>query len=290
MKKFGLLLAILGVISSTALAGDDQLEIKKVGQELEIDNTSGGEDIGEKVKFSTAVELGYKNWTFGIEGKKEWKMDTVEGIKSKKAKMELEVVKSFNDYLDMGVKFEGESDKDNYGFIYEYAQGFFTSEAEFTYSAVNTGEEGERDEFEIEAEPLGLQYRDFRITWYVDYVKTIGEVVESSQKYTLENQLRFYWDFYKGEKIDLTAEYRLGLNNTVKFSGEKSDVDEDEVEYKNFGMNALYISADYKATENLTIYGEYGYEIYDWEYISSGKNCNSGTYYGELTLGWKYKF
>lgn len=290
MKKIGLILAALGLISSAVLAGENQLEIKKIGQELEINNTSGGEDIGEKVKFSTSVELSYQDWIFGIEGKKEWKMDTVAGIKSRKSKFELEAIKSVNENLELGVKFEGESDKDNYGFTYEYAKAFFISEGEFTYSAVNTGKNEERDEFEIEAEPLGFKYKDLKITWYIDYVKVLGEIPQNSEKYKLENQIRVYWDFYKSSKLDLSAEYRIGLNNKIKFSGNKIDVDEDEVKYKDFGMNAIYLSADYSVTKNLTIYGEYGYEIYNWQYINSGKTCNSEKYYGELTLGWKYKF
>lgn len=290
MKKIGLILAALGLISSAVLAGENQLEIKKIGQELEINNTSGGEDIGEKVKFSTSVELSYQDWIFGIEGKKEWKMDTVAGIKSRKSKFELEAIKSVNENLELGVKFEGESDKDNYGFTYEYAKDFFISEGEFTYSAVNTGKKEERDEFEIEAEPLGFKYKDLKITWYIDYVKVLGEIPQNSEKYKLENQIRVYWDFYKSSKLDLSAEYRIGLNNKIKFSGNKIDVDEDEVKYKDFGMNAIYLSADYSVTKNLTIYGEYGYEIYNWQYINSGKTCNSEKYYEELTLGWKYKF
>ncbi len=290
MKKIGLILAALGLISSAVLAGENQLEIKKIGQELEINNTSGGEDIGEKVKFSTSVELSYQDWIFGIEGKKEWKMDTVAGIKSRKSKFELEAIKSVNENLELGVKFEGESDKDNYGFTYEYAKDFFISEGEFTYSAVNTGKNEERDEFEIEAEPLGFKYKDLKITWYIDYVKVLGEIPQNSEKYKLENQIRVYWDFYKSSKLDLSAEYRIGLNNKIKFSGNKIDVDEDEVKYKDFRMNAIYLSADYSVTKNLTIYGEYGYEIYNWQYINSGKTCNSEKYYGELTLGWKYKF
>lgn len=70
MKKLALLLAALGVMSATTFAAESALRITNVGQEVEIENTSGGQDIGESVYFGTSVGLAYKDWTFGVIGAK----------------------------------------------------------------------------------------------------------------------------------------------------------------------------------------------------------------------------
>ena len=64
MKKLALLLAALGVMSATTFAAESALRITNVGQEVEIENTSGGQDIGQSVWFKNMINLSYKDWTF----------------------------------------------------------------------------------------------------------------------------------------------------------------------------------------------------------------------------------
>lgn len=63
MRKTAVLLAALGIISGVAYAEQPELKVKSVGQFIQVDNTSGNEDIGEKVHFGNKVSLSYgKDW------------------------------------------------------------------------------------------------------------------------------------------------------------------------------------------------------------------------------------
>lgn len=47
----------------------------------------------------------------------------------------------------------------------------------------------------------------------------MGGFADGDLKTELENQARFYWDFYKGEKLSLNAEYRLVLDHSKDIAG-----------------------------------------------------------------------
>ena len=64
MKRLALLLAAMGVISVGAMAEAPALKVTNIGQSIEIDNTSGGEDIGETVYFFNTLGLSYGDWNF----------------------------------------------------------------------------------------------------------------------------------------------------------------------------------------------------------------------------------
>ena len=62
-------------------------------------------------------------------------------------------------------------------------------------------------------------------------------------------------------------------------------------------------TASYQVTENLTVTGSYEYDMFKWEkegngssYVPNGSNkttngsLDSDKYYGELQIGWTYKF
>lgn len=106
MKKLALLLAALGVMSATAFAEESALRITNVGQEVEIENTSGNENIGESVYFGTSVGLAYKDYTFGIIGAKRWAMDT-EDTESLTGRLVLDAWKNYDNYK-LGFRFRTE--------------------------------------------------------------------------------------------------------------------------------------------------------------------------------------
>ena len=69
MKKLGLLLATMGIISMGAYAAP-KLEVTSIGQELQYEhlNSAATSDI----KLFTTVNLKYDDWTFSIQGGKFW--------------------------------------------------------------------------------------------------------------------------------------------------------------------------------------------------------------------------
>lgn len=96
MRKTALLLTTLGIISGAAYAEQPELKVKSVGQYIEIDNTSGAEDIGEKVHFGNKVSLSYgKDWSFGLMARKAWKTDTDDGIHSTGHRIDLDAWKKW---------------------------------------------------------------------------------------------------------------------------------------------------------------------------------------------------
>lgn len=100
MKKIALLLGTLAVISGAAYAKEKTptLVVTYVGQSIEVDNTSGGENIGQEVHFGNAVGLEYKDWSFDVFAKKTWSMDTDEGIHSAGNRIDLDIWKNYENY------------------------------------------------------------------------------------------------------------------------------------------------------------------------------------------------
>ena len=93
MKKLTLLLGALAIISGAAYAKEETptLAVTYVGQSIEVDNTSRGENIGEEVHFGNAIGLEYKDWSFDIFARKTWSMDTEEGIHSAANRIDLDI-------------------------------------------------------------------------------------------------------------------------------------------------------------------------------------------------------
>lgn len=59
---------------------------------------------------------------------------------------------------------------------------------------------------------------------------------------------------------------------------------------KDFGSHTLYLNVRYDVTESLNVYGYYGYEIAEKEFVKDGSTCNDGKYYGDFGIGWSYSF
>ena len=93
-------------------------------------------------------------------------------------------------------------------------------------------------------------------------------LMEKEIKEYFEHQIRAYATLYKGERLTLTTEGRFTISAENDYEG----VGETAYRhYDDFGRNRLYLGADYKVTENLNVYGKYGYEFRDWKL--EGKNA-----------------
>lgn len=286
MKRLALLLAAMGIISATALAEAPVLKVTNVGQELEIDNTSGGLDIGESAQLYNTVGLQYGDWTFGVTGAKFWTVDTEAGIHSDGGRLQIDVWKKTTDNLKLGFRYRGQKNYDRYQFRYDYSNGWFWSASDVWYQANNADA---TDNVEMELFPFGVKYGALKAGWFVNYYTAVGNISNDDVDQIVEHQLRVYANLYKSEKLSLDAEYRLTLSYDKDIEGGKK-LAGDNTEFKSFERNRLYLGATYSVTENLDIYGKYGYEIGEKEYIVDGKECNDGKYYGEFVVGWNYKF
>lgn len=289
MKKLLFLLAAMGIVSASAMAEAPTLKVTGIGQELEIENTSGGSNVGEIVWFINSVDLEYGDWGFNLQGVKAWDMDTKNGIDSILGRAQLTATNQVTDNLALGARVRMQNDYDKYYGFYNYANGGFSSESWFWYTSTN-GSENTPDLVGVEAWPLKYTIGNWGLAWYVTGEVNMGNTTEGKVESYLENQARVYWDFYQGEKLSLSAEYRLELDHTKHIEGGKAKDTEDESVNTSFGSHTLYLYANYNVTEALTVYGYYGYAVYDLEYVKDGSTCNDGNYYGDFGLGWTYSF
>ena len=289
MKRLALLLAAMGIVSAAAFAEAPVLKVTSIGQELEVENDSGAENIGDSVFFGTMVNLSYGDWTFGLTGAKFWSVDTKDGFDSVNSRLQFDIGKSVTDNLRLTGRYRGQKDYDRYQVGYSYADGMLWSSGDFWYNA-NTDEA--IDNFEAEWFPVGVQYGIFKAGWFVNYWKALGSfdsVTDAGKKDEyIEHQVRLYATLYQGEKLTVSTEARITLTADGEYEG--GDKATTESLYKDFGRNRLYLGANYAVTESLTVYGKYGYEIRDKEYVATGKDDKSNNYYGDLILGWNYKF
>lgn len=289
MRKVALLLASLGIMAA-AYAEQPKLEVTNVGQELYIENKSSGKDLDD-VFFWNRVGLKYgENWTFGLQAAKRWSMDHDAGIESTNHRIMLDAYYKVNSDLKVGTRYRSQKDYDRLYARYDWKHGMLWSAGDFWYQANNT-EGGLNDNLEMEWFPVGLQYGPFKIGYFLNGIKYLGDVAVNQQEDYLEQQIRAYLTLYKGEKLTVTTEARVTL---------KTDEDWNNKGYRtfdDFGRNRIYLGADYQVTENLNTYIKYGWEFRDWKYedgMTEKEYKNSGKptqdYYGEFYLGWNYKF
>jgi outer membrane protein G len=288
MKKLALLLAALGIMSASAYAQNSELRITHVGQEIEIENDSGGSNIGESVYFDTNVGLAYKDYTFGIIGAKRWNMDT-EDVDSVTGRLVLDAWKNYDNYK-VGFRLRSEKDYDRYYARLNYSKGMFWSNWDVWYET-KTGKDikgnDKNDTWRGEVYPLGFQYNGFRIAWFIDAEIVNGSVKEGYREQNFEHQIRAYAPLYKGEKLTLTTQIRYTLTVDDKFNNEKESSDS---RYEDFGRTRVYLESNYQVNDSLNVYLKYGYEFRDKEYVKDGKSDERTNYYGDLIAGWRYKF
>ena len=309
MKKLALLLGALSLVSSVAYAKEvvpaveevvvveeaapvaaaPALTVTNVGQYIEIDNTSGGEDIGEAVHFGNVVGLAYDDWTFGLMARKAWSMDTDDGIHSKGHRLQLDAWRHFDNY-SLGLRYRGESDKDSYYLRGKYNYGMFSGNLDVAYRSKNGQEAGRpkgvSDSIYIEAIPVAVTVGPVTVGYYFEADDIALDANKGELEHFWRHQLRVGAPIYTGEKLSLGLEYRWQFDSDYEYEGKAPAHKE-----KSANSHILYLSGSYAVTENLSIDGYYQYDMYDFD-EENGKvaDVDSDRYYGEFSIGWTYRF
>lgn len=299
MRKTAVLLAALGIISGVAYAEQPELKVKSVGQFIQVDNTSGNEDIGEKVHFGNKVSLSYgKDWSFGLMARKSWQADTDDGIHSKGHRLDLDAWKKMGDNFSIGARWRQEANYDRYYLRTKYSYGMFSGDFDMAYQS-NNGESGKGDGYYFEGTPISVKLGPATLGYYF---KTETPILAGSDfdkagiDHWYRHQLRVGMPVYQGEKLNIGVQYGWEFANDIEISGKKAD-DYYTLKHDN-NSHILWLTASYQATENLTFTGSYEYDMFNWEKEGNGANPvkktpnskDSDKYYGELQIGWTYKF
>ena len=312
MKKKALLLGAILAVSSSAYAKEVLPAVEEVqetviiaevtpepliksvtvGQSLEVDNTSGGKNIGEEVIFMNTAELSTENWDYTIGAGKVFSSDTRSregGLYDRgTSRMELQAIRNFDNWF-LGIKLQSNDDYDRWYLRTGYDYGMFSGWMDAQYYS----QEGVNEDYgRIEIMPFNVTFGPIKVGYYLDYKDYTGKgqvmdngVLEKSA----DHQLRAYAPLYNGEKLDLSLEYRLGLHNSMDYSNLKNNVGYRV--YKDFNYNAMIINANYALNDSFDIYGYYRYDISKFE-AKDGviTNKDNGKYYGEFQIGWAYTF
>ena len=300
MRKTAVLLAALGIISGVAYAEQPELKVKSVGQFIQVDNTSGNEDIGEKVHFGNKVSLSYgKDWSFGLMARKSWQADTDDGIHSKGHRLDLDAWKKMGDNFSIGARWRQEAKYDRYYLRTKYSYGMFSGDFDMAYQS-NNGESGKGDGYYFEGTPISVKLGPATLGYYF---KTETPILAGSDfdkagiDHWYRHQLRVGMPVYQGEKLNIGVQYGWEFANDIEISGKKAD-DYYTLKHDN-NSHILWLTASYQATENLTFTGSYEYDMFNWEKEGNGtqyakssskSSKDSDKYYGELQIGWTYKF
>ena len=286
MKRIPLLLAALGVVSAAAYAAPE-LTVTSIGQEIEIENTANGNDLDDVWLFNN-VGLAYGDWSFGLQAGKMWtaNYDHEKDIKSKDSRLQFDIWNKVTDDLKLGFRYRGQNDFARYYARWDYSHGMFWSAGDLWYENVETA--GKPDWFKSEFYPVGLKYGAFKVGYFVNYNKTVGTDDANQANEYFEHQIRAYATLYKGERLTVTTEGRFTISAENDYEG----VGETGRHYDDFGRTRIYLGADYKVSDNLNVYGKFGYEMRDWELEdkNTDKDDHTGKYYQDFIVGWTYKF
>lgn len=281
------------VVEAEVIEVEPALRITNMGQYLEIDNTSGGANIGEGVHFGNQIGLAYDDtWTFDLLARKTWSASTdnyVEnGVKQKKGvhsngeRVELQAMRNFDNFA-VGAKWRGDENYDRFYVPMLYNLGAISGWATPAYTFYNT-ESGQDDTFYLKAEPIQINYGPVQFAYFFEGEKSTGKPTPGYEDHWFAHQARIRGTFYSNDVVTLGAEYRY------QFASDYSERNAQNIEtkYKNRKQVAI-LNASYNVTENLTIDGYYQYDFnryHDFE----NKAPMDDNYYGEFYLGWNYKF
>ena len=299
MKKLALLLTALGLVSAAAYAAPE-LTVTNVGQEIEIENEDhNGTDLDDVWLFNN-VGLAYGDWSFGLQAGKQWDVNLDDdngknkGVKSGDSRLQLDVWKKVTDDLKLGFRYRGYDEKARYYARWDYNHGMFWSSGDVWYENVETA--GKPDWWKGEIFPIGLKYGAFKVGYFIDYEKTVGTDNAGDANEYFEHQIRAYATLYKGERLTLTTEGRFTISADYDYEGKPVTAGKDGYRhYDDLGRTRIYLGADYKVTENLNVYGKYGYEFRDWAFEDNAgangyKDDHTGNAYQDFVIGWKYTF
>ena len=263
-----------------------------VGQSLEIDNTSGGKNIGEDVIFMNTVDLDTENWDFTIGAGKVFSSDTHSsngGLYDRgSSRLELQAIRNFDNWF-LGAKVRSQSEYDRWYLRTGYDYDMFSGWMDAQYFSMS---EGKEDYIQVEVMPLNIKFGPIKAGYYLNYKDYRGDGQKDTTgllRRSYDHQLRAYAPLYNGDKLDLSLEYRLGLHNSANYKDKTAGVGYKA--YKDFEYNALILNASYNFTEAFDVYGYYRYDINRFE-GKDGKitNADDQRYYGEFQIGWSYTF
>ncbi|WP_027128753.1 TonB-dependent receptor [Fusobacterium perfoetens] len=282
MKKLALLLAAVGMVSAVAYAAPE-LKVTSVGQEIEIENWSNGPDLDEVNLFNN-VGLAYGDWTFGLQAGKQWAInfDDTKDVTSKNHRLQIDVWKKVTDDLKLGFRYRGTSSYDRYYARWDWSNGMLWSAGDVWYESYNGNK---TDWLKTEIFPIGLKYGVFKVGYFLNYNTLMGGADVNDNDEYIEHQIRAYATLYKTDRLTLTAEGRFTISADEKYNGVKP-----HREYDDFGRNRLYLGADYKVTENLNVYGKFGYEYREWRLEDNAIDDHTQKIYQDIIVGWSYKF
>ncbi|WP_297488265.1 hypothetical protein [uncultured Cetobacterium sp.] len=259
-----------------------------VGQNIEIDNTAGGKNIGEEVIFLNEVILKTENWKYSLIGGVVFSSDTDDLFEDSHARMQIEAIRNFK-YGFSGVRWRAQNDYNKYYFRTGYDYNIFSGWADLQYIAFNSNNP-EQDCYELEIMPANIALGPVTVGYYLDYIKYTGRGTKEDSgllQESFSHQLRTYFPIYSNNKLELNMEYRLGLHDTENYSETTNTGFRIS---KNFGYHSFILNADYSFTESVDLSAYYKYDISDFEDRGNPATPESGKYYGEFYLGWTYTF
>ena len=288
LKIIPLLLAALGVVSAAAYAAPE-LTVTNFGQSIESENVSGANDVDDLWLWNT-VGLKYDDWSFGLTAGKQWNVDFDDhdggykkGIESDNSRIQFDVAKPVTENLKLTGRYRGQQNYDRFQVGYAYNYGMFLSSGDFFYDSVNG--DG-HDTFHAEWFPVGVSLGPVQIKYYFEYVKNLGDIQLGKQEESFDHQIRVYAPLYKGERLTLSTEGRFTIMQDKEFNGKTK---KGYNVYDDFGRNRLYLKANYALTENLDVFGTFGYEMRKYKGKEGANNANDD-YWSNVVVGYNYKF
>ena len=310
MKKLALLLAALSVASVSyakevmpeaapvveeVVVEQEVVEVKaapvlrvtSIGQALEIDNTSGAEDIGEAVHLANTVGLAIgDNWTFELMARKTWSasMDDYvkdgktysDGMKSAGHRVDLSATRHFENFA-VGLKWRTEEDIEKFYIPVSYNYGMVSGWA--TPAFVNYDNKSS-DAWYLEAMPVIVKYGPVALGYYFEGEEETG----SGDEHFADHQVRLMLDLYS------TDNFRLGAEYWYQFASEHKEYKVAKKAYEEYENNkhVAVLSAAYDLTQNLTVDGYYRYDFNKYDGLVNVTKADD--YYGEFCVGWTYNF
>ena len=282
MKRIPLLLAALGVVSAAAYAAPE-LTVTNFGQSIESENVSGANDVDDLWLWNT-VGLKYDDWSFGLTAGKHWSANYYHDkeIKSTNHRLQFDVSRKINDNLTLKGRYRGQNNFDRFQVGYDFNYGMLWSAGDFWYQFNDTA----NDNLETEWFPIGLKYGAFKVGYFINYSKTLGDTSLAGVKEDyIEHQIRAYAPLYNGERLSLSTEARVTISADESY--EKPFAHR---EYDDFGRNRWYLKANYAVSENLNVFGTVGYEMRDWRLEDGKDDDHTEKYYSNFVIGYNYKF
>ena len=281
MKRIPLLLAALGVVSAAAYAAPE-LTVTSVGQEVEIEHENGTD--GTTAWLFNSVGLKYDDWSFGFTGAKQWKYsDKNDDVTSSNHRLQFDVSKPVTDNLTLKGRYRGQDKLDRFQLGYDYKNGMLLSSGDIFYDSVNgTG----HDTFHAELFPVGTKIGPVTFKYYFEYVETLGDVKAGEKEQYFDHQLRVYAPLYTADRFSLSTEGRFSFYTSQEYNGEANAK---QTVFDDFGNNRVYLKANYAMTENLDVFGTFGYEMREYK-GKDGANNSNDEYWSNVVIGYNYKF